>query len=714
MAAPQTAAKGAGTGRAFPLERVRNIGIIAHIDAGKTTTTERILYYTGRIHKIGEVHEGATTTDWMPQERERGITITAAATYCQWKRGETEFQINIIDTPGHVDFTAEVERSLRVLDGAVTCFDGVQGVEPQSETVWRQADKYSVPRVAYINKMDRLGADFYMSYNSIVEKLGANAAAIQLPIGAEDKYVGLIDLIEMNALIYHGDDLGATWDVTDIPEDMKEKAAEWREKMLEKVVEFDDDMMEKYLEGKHDFTPDQIRKTLRKGVLACKIFPVLCGSSYKNKGVQPMLNAVCDFLPSPIDLPPVKGTDPYSGAPLERKAADNEPFSALMFKIQTDPFVGKLAFFRVYSGKLAVGDTLFFPAKRSSERIGRILRMHANKREEIKEVFAGDIAATVAMKNSAVGVTLSEEEKPILLESIKFPEPVISVAIEPKSKADEEKMGMALGRLAEEDQTFRLRTDPETSETIISGMGELHLEIIVDRMKREFNVEANVGRPQVAYRETVTRKVKEEGKFIRQSGGKGQYGHVWIEIEPQPKGVGFEFVDDIKQGRIPREFIPAVEKGVREALDGGALAGFPIVDIKVTLIDGSFHEVDSSEIAFKIAGAMALRAGCRKAAPTILEPIMKFEVTTPEQYMGDVIGDLNSRRAQIEDMGPRGNIKYVKATVPLSELFGYATVVRSISQGRAAFTMEPSHYAQVPANVLKAIVEKHGMKDSKE
>ncbi len=707
MASPQALPSKASSGRQVPLEKVRNIGIIAHIDAGKTTTTERILYYTGRVHKIGEVHEGSTTTDWMPQERERGITITAAATYCQWKRRDVEYQINIIDTPGHVDFTAEVERSLRVLDGAVTCFDGVQGVEPQSETVWRQADKYHVPRIAYVNKMDRLGADFYMSFNSIKEKLGANAAAIQLPIGAEDKYQGLIDLIEMNALIWKGEELGAKWDVVDIPEDMKDQAAEWREKLIEQIVEFDDAMMEQYLEGKHDFAPEQLRQTLRKGVLQSKIFPVLCGSSYKNKGVQPMLDAVCDYLPCPTDLPPVKGSDPFTGAPLERKAADAEPFSALMFKLQADPYVGKLAFFRVYSGKLTVGDTVFFPGTRASERIGRILRMHANKREEIREVFAGDIAATVALKNSRVGVTMTVEDKPILLESIKFPEPVISVAIEPKSKADEEKMGHAMSALAEEDQTFRIRTDTETGQTIISGMGELHLEIIVDRMKREFKVDANVGRPQVAYRETIRKKVKEEGKFIRQSGGRGQYGHVWIEIEPQEMGKGFEFVDGIKQGRIPKEFIPAVEKGVREALEGGALAGFPIVDIRVTLIDGSFHEVDSSEIAFKIAGAMALRSGCKKASPTILEPIMKFEATTPEQYMGDVIGDLNSRRAKIMDMGDRSNIKFVRATVPLSEMFGYATAVRSISQGRAAFTMEPSHYEEVPANVLKAIVEKH-------
>ncbi len=689
--------------REFPLEKVRNIGIIAHIDAGKTTTTERILYYTGRIHKIGEVHDGATTTDWMPQERERGITITAAATYCKWR----DCQINIIDTPGHVDFTAEVERSLRVLDGAVVCFDGVQGVEPQSETVWRQADKYHVPRIAYINKMDRLGADFYMSHHSIEKMLGANACPIQLPIGAEAEFKGLIDLIEMKALVWLGEELGAKWEVLEIPDEMKAQAQEYHDKMVEKIVEFDDALMERYLNGDHNFTPVELRKTLRVGVLKSKIFPVLCGSSYKNKGVQPMLDAVCDFLPSPVDLPPVKGTNADTSEPAERKASDAEPFSALMFKIQTDPYVGKLAFFRVYSGTLSVGDTIYFANKKSSERIGRILRMHANQREEIKQVFAGDIAATVAMKNSQVGVTLCSEKDPIVLEQITFPEPVISVAIEPKSKADEEKMSMALGRLAEEDQTFRLRTDIETGQTIISGMGELHLDIIVDRMKREFNVQANVGNPQVAYKETVRKKIVEEGKFIRQSGGRGQYGHCVIQIEPQPMGQGFEFVNEIKQGRIPREFIPAVEKGVREALDGGALAGYPIVDIKVTLMDGSFHEVDSSEMAFKIAGAMALRSGCKKASPTILEPVMKFEVVTPEQYMGDVIGDLNSRRAKIQDMGDRGHLKFVRATVPLAEMFGYATVVRSISQGRASFTMEPSHYEEVPTNVYKAIVEKN-------
>ncbi|MFA6031237.1 MAG: elongation factor G [Elusimicrobiota bacterium] len=708
MANPQTTSKETLAARQYPLEKVRNIGIIAHIDAGKTTTTERILYYTGRIHRIGEVHDGATTTDWMPQERERGITITAAATYCAWK----DCQINIIDTPGHVDFTAEVERSLRVLDGAVVVFDGVQGVEPQSETVWRQANKYNVPRVAYINKMDRLGADFYMSYNSIHEKLGANACAIQLPIGAEAKYAGLIDLLEMKALVWKGEELGAKWDVLDIPADMAEMAKEWHEKMIEKIVEFDDGLMERYLEGKHDFTVEELRKALRKGTIAGKIYPVLCGSSYKNKGVQPMLDSVTYYLPSPLDRPPVKGEDPYTAAPLERKPADEEPLTAFFFKIQTDPFVGKLAFFRVYSGVVSAGDTVFFPAKRTSERIGRVLRMHANKREEIKTVYAGEIAATVAMKSSGVGVTFCSEEKPIILEQISFPEPVISVAIEPKSKADEEKMGNAMQRLAEEDQTFRIKTDVETGQTIISGMGELHLDIIVDRMKREFNVQANVGEPQVAIKETIRKAVEIEGKFIRQTGGRGQYGHCWLRLEPQPMGKGFEFVDDVKQGRIPREFIPAIEKGCREALEGGALAGFPIVDIKCSVFDGSFHEVDSSEMAFKIAGAMALRAGCQKASPTLLEPIMKLEVTMPEQYMGDIIGDLSSRRAKIIEMGDRHNVKFVRGTVPLSTMFGYATAVRSISQGRAAFAMEPSHYEQVPSNVQTAIVEKRGMKKS--
>jgi elongation factor G len=690
--------------REHPLEKVRNIGIIAHIDAGKTTTTERILYYTGRIHKIGEVHDGATTTDWMPQERERGITITAAATYCQWR----DCQINIIDTPGHVDFTAEVERSLRVLDGAVVCFDGVQGVEPQSETVWRQADKYHVPRIAYINKMDRRGADFYMSYKSILDLLGANACPIQLPIGSEANYVGLVDLIKMKALVWQGDELGAKWDEVEIPADMKAQCEEYHAKMIEKIVEFDDKMMERYLNGDTNFTQEELRTTLRKGVLATKIFPVLCGSSYKNKGVQTMLDAVCDFLPSPLDVPPLKGTDIFGEKELTRKADEKEPFSALMFKIQTDPFVGKLIFFRVYSGTLKAGDTVMFGNNRNTERIGRILRMHANQREEIKEVYAGDIAATVALKNGRVGYTMCDQDNPIILEKITFPEPVISIAIEPKTKADEEKMANAMSRLAEEDQTFRIKTDTETGQTLISGMGELHLDIIVDRMKREFKVEANVGEPQVSYKETIRKKIVEEGKFIRQSGGRGQYGHCVLQIEPLPMGKGFEFVNEVRQGRIPREYIPAVEKGVREALDGGALAGYPIVDIRVTLLDGSYHDVDSNEMAFKIAGAMALRSGCKKGDPTILEPIMKCEATTPEQYMGDVIGDLNSRRAKIQDMGDRAHLKFVRCTVPLSEMFGYATDVRSMSQGRASYSMEFSKYAEAPSNIVEALVKKQG------
>ena len=690
--------------REHPIDKVRNIGIIAHIDAGKTTTTERILYYTGRIHKIGEVHEGTTTTDWMPQERERGITITAAATYATWR----DCQINIIDTPGHVDFTAEVERSLRVLDGAVTVFDGVQGVEPQSETVWRQADRYHVPRVAYINKMDRTGADFYMSYRSIREKLGANACPIQLPIGAEQNFQGVIDLMKMKALIWRGEELGAKWDEVDIPANMQEEAKKYHEEMVEKIVEFDDQMMEDYLNGKHDFSIEQLKKTLRKGVLQCKIFPVLAASSYKNKGVQPMLDAVCDFLPSPADIGQIDGHDPKAadGAVIHRKLVDNEPFSALLFKIQTDPFVGKLAFFRVYSGTLKQGDTIQFARSQNRERVGRLLRMHADKREELKEIYSGEIGATVALKNARVGETLCNEDKPIILEAMHFPDPVISVAIEPKSQADEEKMGIAMNRLAEEDQTFRIKTDVETGQTIISGMGELHLEIIVDRMKREFNVDANVGRPQVAYKETIRRAVESEGKLIKQSGGRGQYGHVWLKLEPNEMGKGFEFIDKIKGGSVPREFIPSVEKGCRGALDGGALAGYPIVDIKVTLFDGSFHEVDSSDIAFQIAASMALRAGCQKASPTILEPIMKCEVVTPEEYMGNVIGDLNSRRAQIQETGSRSNVKFVRCIVPLAEMFGYATTVRSISSGRASFTMEPSHYAEVPRQVMETIVAK--------
>jgi elongation factor G len=685
----------------FDLRKVRNTGIIAHIDAGKTTTTERILYYTGKSHKIGEVHDGNTTTDWMPQERERGITITAAAISTQW----AGYTVNIIDTPGHVDFTAEVERSLRVLDGAVTVFDGVQGVEPQSETVWRQADKYHVPRVAYVNKMDRIGADFYMSATSIVEKLGANAAPIQLPIGVTETFKGLVDLVKMKALIWVGDDLGAHFDEVEIPADMKEISEKYRTNLIEKIADFDEAIGEKFLNGETEFSVDELKKAIRKGCLANKFFPVLCGSSYKNKGVQPMLDAVIDFLPSPLDVPAITGKHAHTGEEVSCPADPKAPFSALLFKIQPDPFVGKLTFFRVYSGTLKPGDTVYFGRKKNTERIGRILRMHANKREEIKEISAGDIAATVAIKSATVGETISDPEHPIILEGITFPEPVIQISIEPKSKEDEQKMGLAMGRLAEEDQTFRIRTDEETGQTIIAGMGELHLDIIVDRLKREFGVQANVGRPQVAFRESIKKKVEQEGKFIRQSGGRGQYGHVWLTVEPQELNKGFEFIDNIKQGRIPKEFIPAVEKGVREALDAGVLAGFPVVDVKVTLFDGSFHDVDSSEIAFKIAGAMAFKDACRKATPYLMEPIMKIEVVTPEVNMGDVIGDLSSRRAKINEMGSRGNARAVKGTVPLSEMFGYSTAVRSISQGRASFTMEPSHYEEVPSNVAKSVIE---------
>ncbi|MDD4003969.1 MAG: elongation factor G [Elusimicrobiaceae bacterium] len=688
--------------REYPLEKIRNIGIIAHIDAGKTTTTERILFYTGRIHKIGEVHDGTAVTDWMEQERERGITITSAAIYCSWR----DCQINIIDTPGHVDFTAEVERSLRVLDGAVVVFDGVQGVEPQSETVWRQADKYHVPRIAYINKLDRLGANFYNSVHSIREKLGGNACPIQIPIGAEENLKGVVDLVQMKAYVWSGDEVGAKFEIVDIPAEYKEAAEKHRTEMIEKISDYDESIMERYLAGSTEFSVEEIRTAIRQGVLTGKFFPVVCGSSYKNKGVQPMLDAVCYYLPSPVEVPPTKGVNPDTDEPVERKASDSEPFSALLFKIQTDPYVGKLSYFRIYSGKLSAGDTVLFSRSGAQERIGRVMRMHADKREDVKDLYAGDIAATVALKNAKVGETLCDLKNPILLEEITFPEPVISIAIEPKSKEDEEKMSIALGRLAEEDQTFRVRTDEETAQTIISGMGELHLNIIVDRLKREFKVQANVGNPQVAYRETIRKKAEQEGKFIRQSGGKGQYGHVIIRVEPLPVGGGFEFVDEVKQGRIPREFIPAVEKGTKEACESGALAGYPLVDVRVVLLDGSYHDVDSSEIAFKIAGAMALRAACKNASPVILEPIMKVEVVTPESYMGDIIGDLNSRRAKISEMGNRGNVRFIRGTVPLSEMFGYATTVRSLSQGRASFNIEPSHYEDVPGNIAKAIVEK--------
>jgi len=685
------------------LAKLRNIGIIAHIDAGKTTTTERILYYTGKIHKIGEVHEGDTVTDWMPQERERGITITAAAISTEWKN----YSINIIDTPGHVDFTAEVERSLRVLDGAIVVFDGVQGVEPQSETVWRQADRYEVPRIAYINKMDRTGADFYMSYKSIIEKLGANAWPIQLPIGREDKFVGLVDLITMKSYFWSGDQLGAHFDVTDnIPDELREEAKEYREKLLEKICDFDEKLMERYLNGDANFSEAEIKEAIRKGVIACKFFPVLCGSSYKNKGVQPMLDAVTLYLPSPLDVANMRGKDPETGEELTRETSNRAPFCALMFKIQSDPFVGKLTYVRVYSGVLKTGDSVYFVKKRTTERIGRMVRMFADKREEIKEIQAGDIAAVVGVKNASVGETICDVNAVIELEGMKFPDPVISIAVEPKTKEEEEKLSLALSRLAEEDQTFRVKTDEETGQTILSGMGELHLDILVDRLKREFKVSVNVGQPQVAYKESIKAMIEEEGKFIRQSGGRGQYGHVWLKIEPLERGKGFEFINAITQGRIPKEYIPAVEKGCEEALTSGVLAGYPLVDLKVTLFDGSFHEVDSSEIAFKIAAAMALRSGCKKAKPYLLEPIMKFEVVCPDENIGDIIGDLNSRRAKITEMGNRGNVRFVRGIVPLSEMFGYATTVRSLSQGRASFNLEPSHYEEVPANVSKVIIEK--------
>jgi len=694
------------SGRSVPIERIRNIGVIAHIDAGKTTTTERILFYTGRLHRMGEVHEGDTATDWMEQERERGITITAAAISCSWK----DYHINLIDTPGHVDFTAEVERSLRVLDGAVVVFDGTQGVEPQSETVWRQADRYGVPRLAYINKMDRVGADYLMSARSIREKLGANAVLIQLPIGAEDKFRGVVDLVRMKALIWHEDGQGTRWDEGEIPDEMKALVREHREKLLEAVSEFDEHLMEQFVSGKGKIDIERLKRALRKGVLSGKAFPVLAGSSYKNKGVQPMLDAVCDYLPCPTDLPPVKGIDPETEQDVERPASDDAPFAALIFKIQTDPYVGRLAFLRVYSGVLRTGDTAYFPQTRRTERVGRLVRLFADEREEITEVRSGDIVALVGGKNVGVGVTVADREHPIILESIRFPEPVISVAIEPKSKADEERMANALSRLAEEDQTFRVRTNAETGQTLISGMGELHLDILVDRMRREFRVEANVGEPQVAFKETIRKAVVQEGKFIRQTGGRGQYGHVILQVEPLGHGQGIEFVDKVKQARIPREFIPAVEKGVRECAEGGALAGYPLVDIRVTLLDGTYHEVDSSEIAFKIAASTALRSACRKAEPVLLEPIMRIEVVMPQEYMGDVINDLTSRRAKVTEMGDRANAKYVHATVPLSAMFGYATAVRSVTQGRALFTIEPSHYERVPAAVQETIVQRRGIR----
>jgi elongation factor G len=688
--------------RAVPLERMRNIGIAAHIDAGKTTTTERILYYTGRTHKIGEVHEGTAVMDWMEQEQERGITITSAATTCEWR----DIQINIIDTPGHVDFTAEVERSLRVLDGAVAVFDAVAGVQPQSETVWRQADKYQVPRICFINKMDRVGADFYHSMETIVTRLHCKPVAIQLPVGAEDQFKGVVDLVEMKALIWRDETLGAEYDTVEIPAELQTKAREFREHMIEAVSEHDDHLFEKYVEGK-PLTNDEIRAGIRKATIALKIFPVICGSAFKNKGVQSMLDAVVDYLPSPLDVPPVEGVavdDPNTV--LTRRASDEEPFSALVFKIMTDPYVGQLAFFRVYSGKLAAGDSVYNVAKGRKERIGRLLRMHANKREEIQEIFAGDIAAAVGLKTVVTGDTICDDEHPIVLESIEFPTPVIQLAVEPRTKADQEKLGMAIQKLAQEDPTFRVSTDTETGQTILSGMGELHLEIIVDRMMREFGVAANVGKPQVAYRETIRKSSEAEGRHIKQTGGHGQYGVVKLRVEPLPQGSGFEFVNDIFGGSVPKEYIKPVEQGVAEALEGGVLAGFPMSDIKVTLFDGSAHDVDSSEMAFKLAGSIGVKEAVRRAKPVLLEPIMSVEVVVPEEYMGDVIGDLNSRRGRIEGMELRGTSQIIKSSVPLSEMFGYATDLRSRTQGRGSFTMHFGRYEEVPAALSEEIVSR--------
>ncbi len=686
--------------REYSLEKTRNIGIMAHIDAGKTTTTERILFYTGRKHKIGEVHEGEATMDWMEQEKERGITITSAATTCFWKN----HRINIIDTPGHVDFTVEVERSLRVLDGAVCAFDGSQGVEPQSETVWRQADKYHVPRICFVNKMDKLGADFYMTLDSILTRLSPNAFAIQLPIGADSTFSGLIDLVENKAYKFEGDH-GIKIIEIPIPEDMVEKVKEYRSKLVEKVAEASDETMNKYLGGE-ELTVEEIKAGIRTLVLTDKIYPVTCGSALGNIGVQLVLDAVVEYLPSPMDKPPIIATNVDNvEEKIDIKIGDNEPFVALAFKIATDPFVGKLIFFRVYSGSVKAGSYVLNTTTGDKERIGRIVRMHANSREDVDEVFAGEIAAGIGLKGVKTGHTICDEKHPVALENITFPEPVIHVAIEPKTKQDAEKMGMAMQKLAEEDPTFRIRTDEETLQTIISGMGELHLEIIVDRMKREFNVDANVGAPQVAYKETIRTSAEAEGKYIKQSGGKGQYGHCWIRVEPQETGKGFEFVDEIKGGSIPREFITPIQKGVKEAMDKGVVAGYPLVDVKATVYDGSYHEVDSSEIAFKLAGSMAFVAAVQKANPVILEPIMKVEVTTAEQYMGDVIGDISSKRGQIQEMTDRGPSKVVRATIPLASMFGYATALRSMSQGRASYAMEFSHYAECPKNVEQAIVE---------
>lgn len=686
--------------RDISLEKIRNIGIMAHIDAGKTTTSERILFYTGRVHRLGEVHDGAATMDWMVQEQERGITITSAATTCFWKK----HRINLIDTPGHVDFTVEVERSLRVLDGAVAVFCSVGGVEPQSETVWHQADKYGVPRIAYINKMDRVGADFFRGVQMIKERLKANPVPLQIPIGVEDNFRGIIDLVGEKAIIYT-DDLGTNSELAEIPEDMKEIVAEYREKILEAIAETDEDLMMKYLEGE-ELTLEEIKKGIRLATIDVKMIPVLCGSSFKNKGVQPLLDAVVDYLPSPLDVPATRAIDVESGVEIHREASDNEPFSALAFKIVTDPYVGKLAFFRVYSGSLESGSYIYNSTKEKKERIGRILFMHANHREETSKVSTGEIAAAVGLKFTGTGDTLCDEKNPILLETMQFPEPVIDVAIEPKTRADQDRLGVSLAKLSEEDPTFKAHTDPETGQTLISGMGELHLEIIVDRLLREFKVDANIGRPQVAYRETILDSAKAEGKFIRQSGGRGQYGHVWLEIEPLERGSGFEFVNKIVGGVVPKEYIPAVEQGVKEAMHTGMLAGYPLMDVRVTIYDGSYHDVDSSEMAFKVAGSMGFKAGVLKAKPTLLEPIMKVEVSVPEEYMGDVMGDINSRRGRIEGIEPRFGVQVIRAIVPLAEMFGYATDLRSNTQGRGNYVMQFEHYDVVPKNIGDEIIAK--------
>jgi elongation factor G len=687
--------------RTVPLERCRNIGIMAHIDAGKTTTTERILFYTGRTHRIGEVHEGTATMDWMEQEQERGITITSAATTCTWR----DIRINIIDTPGHVDFTAEVERSLRVLDGAVAVFDAVHGVQPQSEKVWRQADKYGVPRICFINKIDKMGADFEHAVDTIRKRLSAKPVAIQFPIGQEDKFRGVIDLINMKSIVWQDDTMGAEYLTEEIPAELKKKAEAFHAQLVESIAENDDEILHKFLEGE-EITADELRASLRKSTIALKVFPVVVGTAFKNKGVQPLLDAVVDYLPSPLDVPETHGLNPDNGEKIFRHADDKQPFSALAFKIMADPFVGQLTFIRVYSGSLKTGDSVLNVRTTKTERIGRLLKMHANKREEISEILAGDICAAVGLKNVGTGDTICDEDHPIALESITFAVPVISVAVEPKTKADQEKMGMALQRLAQEDPTFKVHTDPDSGQTIISGMGELHLEIIVDRMMREYKVEANVGKPQVAYRETIRKHSEAEGKYIRQTGGKGQYGHAKIYLDPQPPGVGYEFVNDITGGSVPKEFIKPIDQGIREALEGGILAGYPMVDVKATLYDGSYHDVDSNEMAFKIAGSMAFKEAARKASPVLLEPVMAVEVVTPEDYAGVIMGDLSSRRGRIEGMEHRAGSQVIKAIVPLAEMFGYATHMRSSTQGRAEYSMHFARYEEAPRSVADEIIAK--------